>query len=93
MSKITSQANQDITCKTEGSEIGVKRSKFETVNQTVLSCKENFGETNGHKLVNLSKKTAINDDKVLHKYNDVTVTGLNYVHLIMIMIIINYINI
>ena len=86
MSKVTSKRNQETSCKNNESEIDVKKTKLETINPNLLSYNVNFSNTKGLTFVNLSKTTAMNDDKVLQKYNDVAVTGLNYVHLIMIMI-------
>ena len=93
MSKTTSKRNQEISCKNDESKIDVKKRKLETVHPNLLSYNANSSNGKSLTFVNLSKTTAMNDDNVLQKYNDVAVTGLNYVHLIMIMIIINYINI
>ena len=80
MSKVTSKRNQEISCKNDESKSDVKKRKLETIHPNLLSCNANSTYALGLTFVNLSKTTAINDDKVLQNYNAVAVTGLKYVH-------------
>ena len=53
--------------------------KLEDVNHSNLSSDANVMGGSGHKFSNLCKSTAIIDDEVLQKYNDVVVKGLNFI--------------
>ena len=76
MSKVTSKGNQEISCKNDPGKIDVKKKKLDTINPNLLSHNANSSNSKDLTFVNLSKTSAINDDKVLQNYNDVAVTGL-----------------
>ena len=83
MSEDTSKGNPDISCNNDESKIKIEKIGLETVPQNLLNCNANFCNTKGINFINLTKKTAINDDKVLQKYKDSSVTGLKYVLLVL----------
>ena len=83
MSKVTSNGNQEISCKNDPSKIDVEQIDPEMVPQNLLNFNANFSNTKGLNFVNLSKETAMNDDKVFNEYNDVVVKGLKYVLLVL----------
>ena len=56
-----------------------KKRKLEDGNHSNLNSCANVAGGSGHKFTNLCKTTAIKDDEVLQKYNDVVVKGLNLI--------------
>ena len=76
MSKFTSKDNQDKPYENHQSLNDAEERKLENVNQTLLNGDSNFTNSRSHHLVNLCKKTILNNDKYLQKYNDVALTGI-----------------
>ena len=76
MSTFTSKDNQDKPNENQQRSNDVKKRKFENVNQTLLNGDANSTNSRSHSLVNLCKKSVLNDDKYLQKYNDVALTGI-----------------
>ena len=76
MSTFTSKDNQDKPNKNHQSVIDAEKRKLENVNQTLLNGDVNSTNSRSHHLVNLCKKTVLNNDKYFQKYNGVALTGI-----------------
>ena len=76
MSTFTSKDNQGKLNEAQQSVNDAEEMKLENVNQTLLNGDAILSESRGHSLVNLCKKSVLNDDKYLQKYNDVALTGI-----------------
>ena len=67
-----SKCIQDICCKIPQSENDAKNTEVEKFNLTLLGCDTNSNNSGNRSFLNICKKSAIHDVKVLQKYNGST---------------------